>query len=580
MFRDIQPLFFSVLIPSVALALFLIGKKIFSVFIFLVYSLCFATTFALIFQKFYLWFIFLVSAVVFFLVIRLLGKDTIDFEIPRRAWKWFCFLLILCISFQILEGYAGGQDARTDYLPLSRYIFTYRSFPSKWTIPESYDLMLLKTAYPPLLCGLGGLTFLLVRSAREWVVSFIPTIFFVGFLVVIFRWCSDEKVNPDYVGLLLLLSPFFIERNSWFYSEGIFVFASTLVLYSLLKFYKEKREIYLYYAMIGSCIGMLNKYTGVFFTLFVVLVLLYYEKLNAKVWFLFLLLHFPVLGWYVRNSYIFGNPIPPLMNFLTVNQEVKVAVDSLALIARGSGYNRPIQLIGNFLIVPFLPLWFVLEAKSQLRKRGSFYLHFFLIFIGYSLIVFSLAPAKDFRYFMPFYGISVMRLGSFIEQKINNSNLLRRLNATKFFCFESRKVTNVVYGGIFLLVLSLQTIYIKYISVDRIAPYRRAIAFLAEKENAGEGTRIFVDTDHGFRWYGKYFVLDPTQVFFSEDFLKHLSRRDYLSLFKRYRVQYVVNSPWESPWENSLFNYVSKDEKNFQKIYVDEKSTMTIWKVK
>jgi hypothetical protein len=60
---------------------------------------------------------------------------------------------------------------------------------------------------------------------------------------------------------------------------------------------------------------------------------------------------------------------------------------------------------------------------------------------------------------------------------------------------------------------------------------------------------------------------------FAKDF--HDSKNPY-TLFEQYRIRYVVNHPWKSPWER-VFSEVDGDKIHFQELYRGK--GLTIWKL-
>ncbi|HHT9119333.1 MAG TPA: hypothetical protein ACFYD3_02170 [Candidatus Hypogeohydataceae bacterium YC41] len=132
--------------------------------------------------------------------------------------------------------------------------------------------------------------------------------------------------------------------------------------------------------------------------------------------------------------------------------------------------------------------------------------------------------------------------------------------------------------ALFLSSLCVQYIYTKYIFPDHITPALRVMRFLLEQENPKPGTRVFTDTDHILAWRANLVVFQPVAPSIAADFLTAREQNDFYGLMRKYNIQYIINDPWKSPWEESIFNSIENDNQHFKEIYRDV-SGVKVWKV-
>jgi hypothetical protein len=121
-------------------------------------------------------------------------------------------------------------------------------------------------------------------------------------------------------------------------------------------------------------------------------------------------------------------------------------------------------------------------------------------------------------------------------------------------------------------------VYTRHIFPDHVSPALNAGRFLAEKEHAGPGTTVFTDTDHVLAWQFRWVVFEPSTVRLAPDFLEARREKAFTELMRKYKIQYVINHPWNSPWEMDFFAVIERDSQHFKEVYRDATS-VRVWKV-
>lgn len=546
-------------------------KTLSSSFVLIIYSFVFVTTFASVLHVLYAPYIIGASLILYVAIAYGLRAPVLELETKgNRNLYLLLSLYVLLFAFQVLQDFIGSQDARVIYLPISRLIFENPDLQTNMYYEEvpSYSNYL---GYPPALTGLCTVFYWIFGGVSAEIAGLVPSIFFIGFLMVLFKWCEDAGVNTVTAAVLLLLSPIFIEKCSWFCYEGPLLFSTTLLFYSIWKFSTERDEKYLFYAMVGSCMALMFKYTGAFFTLALVYYILRNGSLSRRICILFLAIHLPCIAWYARNIYYFGNPVLPFLNFLTSDPTLRTWLDATWLLAHQEAHRKWNLLLFNVLILPIslpaLVAWALVFPFSRLRKNNVYCLSYILFCI---FLPMWLSFNTDMRYLMPFYGVALIQLSILLR---NYYDMPKSPLDTYF----GPKGRVALFSFVLVIVLCLQFIYSKKILPDRISPDMNAVSFLKNYEGADKNTRIFTDADHVIGWKTGWMVFDPTIPKFSLDFLEARSEQDFYTLMEKYDIKYVVNHPWSSPWEEDTFSVIERNHERFRQI-LDERG-LKIWKV-
>lgn len=540
-------------------------------FLVFIYSLACAVTLGSTFQSLYPSYVSILTLVIFLGIVFGLNARGLALT-GHTGWDLFLLSLLYLsfLSFQVLEGFLGGQDGRALYLPMSRLLSQEPNLPPEWYY-EALPNFSPYVGYPPVLVGITSLLFNLSGTTAEELAAFVPAVFFIGFLIILLGWCKEEEVSPAIPVGLMLLSPFFIERLSWFGFEGLLVFSTTLLVYALWKFSKDNNDQYLFYAMMGSSLALMSKYTGCFFTLMVVFCLLKWKRNDKKTWGIFFLLHATPILWYLRNVYYYGSPATPFLNFLTLDPQFRAGLEAYWLLgheeAHMAGHKWLINLALNAISIPLLFLWAVAFLFTSLKENVVYRVAHILFCV---FLLFWLNHNPDMRYVMHFYGVALVHLSILAQSTLRQwmPNLLAAVAFGRGF----------VILLLFLSALFFEYAYTRHIFPDYISPSLGAMKFLVEKEGAKPGTRIFTDTDHILVWRAGWVVFEPATPVLSPDFLKAREKQDFYSLMKRYSIQYIINHPWKSPWEESTFDLIEKDTQHMREVYRDA-SEIKVWKV-
>lgn len=544
-------------------------KRFFSYFVLAFYCLAIAITLMAILQYLYPLYVLCLTFIIF-LVLYTLRFPILQSDFDKESFWLVLLLLLYLLGFQVQQDFVGGQDVRTLNLPLSRFLVHNPDFSTQW-YTEDFPALSVTVGYPPLVTRLGALSFSLTGISQAWVAALVPSIFFTGFLFLLFKWCEEEGLGHRIPFILLLLSPIFVERSSWFSLESPLLLSTTLLVYMLYKFTKEGEESYLYYAMLGSSLGLLTKYTAMLFTALLILYLFQYKRWDKKIWGVFFLLHLPCLAWYFRNVYYFGNPVLPFLNFLTLDSLVKSDIDHYLQLTN-EWHQEWTNKFFTLALLPLLLIWLVLFPLKLELRQGPLFRDIYFLFLIFLFMWLTYTP--DIRYLFPFLPIAVVQLGHLIKKVPQWLPVRERLLTAKNgwgVCLATL--------SLFLLALGGQTLYIQKVFPDHITPDLRVLDFLHNQEQAGQGTRVFADTEHGLTWYGNLVVFLPQTPAFTKDFLKARKEKDFYQLFREYNISYVINHPWKSPWEENVFQVIESDRGHFVKLYEDPQWHTKLWKV-
>jgi hypothetical protein len=235
--------------------------------------------------------------------------------------------------------------------------------------------------------------------------------------------------------------------------------------------------------------------------------------------------------------------------------------------------KNTINILINIICFPVPYIWLFFEALNLRHKETSkiFFLSVAIFFIVFKIGLYFLhCTPMDLRYLLPFWSISVLRIAYFLEIWFKQHFYLEK------FWQHFRLGLLVVLA---VVVFSVSLWVSDYRHRLHVQPFIDAIRFLETKTD-GRPLRIFTDTDHGFRWFKDWVVFDPIKFGFSSDFNKWAQdKKDYDILWDKYRIEYIVNSPWKSPWEKNLYKDIASDLPHYQKIYINQKTGLTIYKI-
>lgn len=546
-------------------------KKISSSFVLIIYSFVFVITVASILHLLYASYIIGASLILYGVITHWLKAP--ELELDTKGHRNLYLLLSLCIplfTFQVLQGFIGGQDARTAYLPMSRLLFENPDLQTKLYY-EEIPLYSRRLGFPPVLIGLCTTFYSIFGKVGAEIAGLVPSIFFVGFLTVLFRWCEDAGARTTTAAVLVLFSPILIEKCSWFYFECPLLFSTTLLFYSIWKFSVDGEEKYLFYAMMGSCMALMFKYTGIFFTLMLVYYILRNRGLDRRIWILFFVIHLPCMMWYLRNIYYFGNPVLPYLNFLTSDEVFRSWQNAATLLVFQEAHQKWNPLLFNILILPIslpaLVVWAVIFPFTSLRKNKVHCLSYVLFCI---FLPMWLSFNTDARYLIPFYGAVLLQLSVTLKDYSQQHQL-------SLSTYTGPKGRVALFLFSLTLILCLQFIYVKRIFPDHVSPDMDVISFLRNKEGVDKSALIFTDTDHVIAWNTGWTVFEPAVPKLAPDFLEARKTKNFYALMNKYCIKYVVNHPWISPWEDDTFSAIERDHEHFVKIL--DNGSIKIWKV-
>lgn len=512
---------------------------------------------------------------------RFKKPQLIQVSIDKKDFLVILVLLAVCLSFQYRDSYTGGQDAVTGFLPLSRYLAERQGFPRQWYSLSDYDLATFRVGSPPLIVGLAGFLFQATGIPSEKIASSLPTLFFCLFLLILFQYGKDRGINIFWIFLLVLLSVYLMAYFSFFIQEAPLAFFCGLTFYNLYKFIKTKEISFFNFAILASGLASLTKISGLGMPIFVIFFGLFYRLWKPKKVVLFLLAHLVPLSWYLRNYFLFGAlyPAGPAGGYIPVlNPDAK----PIELVYRfrfmtSRTLSELWARIGNaYFLAPIFFFWLI-GAPIGWKKLDNFDrtvygFHFLSIIIWIWFLT-----VLDVRHLILFLLPALVQLGSLVKKKSRSRENFGQANSQSF-PMRRRALTTPTLDILLFLTLGLALIASNVVfRFDNAGAHRRAVSFLREKEGIVPGTRVFMDTDMGFTWFGRMRVFLFGELW-SDEFLRAVAKNNVSNFLENYNIRYVVNEWLYIPGEERIFVAFDHDKENFEKIY--DRDGIIIWKRK
>lgn len=475
------------------------------------FALSFSMVFFISIDNYNLTQIYMLSALVFIFLLmffkHLKGRNQSFIRAPLGS---LILPLLVFVGFQVGMRFVGGQDARAEFLPLARFIATNHRLPSLYNL----NFNVWRLGYPPLVWCWGG-TLFKIFGAKSYIAALVPFFAFIFFMITLMKWAKEMRIDTTIISVLILLSPFAIDRFSWFYEECLFTFSTTFIFYQLWRSWNNfDDELSEFFTIIACGLALISKYSGIAFLIYLTVMLICKRrKVSFKSVMIMILVFLPAAMWYVRNILLLKSPLFPFLNFLVTDQNTKTKIlDFLKAGAENISIQGGIKsALLNQALFPLPLIWLILEVVNYFKKKEYFFIYTLIFFVVYMFgLIISAYTATDMRYLMPFWGVAVMRIAYFINDSINNNK-----NFNNFWV--KNKIRIVTTVAIFLIPFSF--FWADYIFEKQVTPFLKTLAFFRNKgyENP---IRIFVDTDQGFRWYGQWIVFEPLQLGFANDYLQ------------------------------------------------------------
>ncbi len=520
---------------------------------------------------FYLPVVVVISGLFFFALYFIFRPIFPEENIEKRDIIIISLILIVSLSFQYRTQYLGGQDAVSGFLPISRHLSERHVFPEQKENISEPDSALFRLGTPPLILGFGGFLFQLTGVASEKVASFVPVFFFMLFLLITFLWAKEKEIDVLWIGILVLFSYFIVRIFSWFSQEGPLAFFSAVVFYTLYKFMKTKEISFFKLALLASGLSGLTKITGIEFPFLIILFGLYCRLWNTKTIGLFIFAHLIPFLWYLRNYLLFdaiyfsgaGRSIAGL------NPEIEPSAMIQRLIHLFQRF--PYEKIAMaYLLVPIFAIWLIM-APLRWKRMEHFERLAWLCYTGTVFVwVWLLYPLTE-RYLIFFTAPCMIFLG-ILTKEIGENNIVKVKNKIGYL------LMGLLTVGILVLNYSIkgETGWFPEFHNNREI-HLRAIDFLKSEEKVTSVTKIFADTDMGFRWFGRLYMLEIGYNLPIDEFRIALRQGEITALLKKHGVRYVIDEWLVTPIDGKIFPIIGSDKNNFTPIYRHD--GITIWRV-
>ena len=268
---------------------------------------------------FYIWLLLPLALILFYLLGLILRKlSWIDLAEGTQFSKMHLVILLCLIAFLLFQSQLLPHDFSAD--TYGKYLGNAREISSEHKIP-SVNLDTLEHSHisrPPIAMLYNAYIFSLLHP-DEQLARGMPIYFTILTLILLMAWGYEEKGKDAsiVVPVVVLGSIYFWKTSLAVMQEPSLLFFCTLSFYCLNKYLTDRCLLHLI-ALIGSLtLGLLSKDSMLLVSGLIFVSLFFFSNTKKEPVSIIgygLLFSFPVLLWYSKNYYIWGNPVFPLFD--------------------------------------------------------------------------------------------------------------------------------------------------------------------------------------------------------------------------------------------------------------------------
>jgi len=561
------------------------------------------TTFALILgliNLFYGWLILILSLIMaLFLGKFFRNKKVMNIEEIKIPKNIILLLIVFALFILVTQKFQYfAPDALHNYFLLAREIVQnnaiYR-FKDIINLNDSMGNLPLLNLYIAFLFSLQKGFLPLTNIAITNITRSIPLIFSLFTMLLLFVWAKEKagKNAPIFILITLLIfvfpwiailpginnmwdiGPLFADLSAHVLQEAPLLFFITSSFYFLFKYIEKRKNIYLIALLISSSLATFTKLSAlvISFLIFVTLLIKCRSKKDIlKIFFLTFLFHLPIIIWFIKNFYEYGNPFFP--NFSTIFhdrferiREIKTELEIGSKFARNA-IPFPIFLRNFFAYFPLsiLSLFYFFKNRKRLEAK----------FVAIVIILFILALMNGstnrllVRYMFPLFGIIGLYAG------------------IELFKFYKKVFKNRMIFAIILLMLAMSFSLInttQRTDINKIynIPTQGEIDVINYLKEV-EGTKrlnIFAEEKPFHFLWENYRVFAPEDYMFlilNNGILKENATSDYY--YERFidtNMDYIYCSAQRTKC-SGLFDKINNDKEHFELVL--NKDQTKLWKIK
>lgn len=251
------------------------------------------------------------------------------------------------------------------------------------------------------------------EMAKLYLVGRITTLLFSLLCIIFLFLATSELFKNKKIGiissLILTLNPLFVLNSHYLTVDIPMVFFGILTAYFCVKYYKEEKIMWIYFASISAGLSAATKYPGLAFW-FVIPTILLYQKDKEKVKHILISFFIFIMIFLLTNPYI-------MLSF----NEFKNDFLERVIMRRGVGVNFLSSILMNFknlffaLKISTTNLFFILIISALLFAFWNFNKKElkipFLFIIFFCLPLFLSSGFKYGRYYLPLFPFLSMIIG-------------------------------------------------------------------------------------------------------------------------------------------------------------------------
>lgn len=340
-----------------------------------------------------------------FLVIGFLAFHSAGSKKYSQKYIYWLLLIVpfFLIGWAALRGFYTG-DAYSYWLPWARELAASGRMPDWLT-----SINMPYTSAGPLWPLTLGAVFT-VLPVSQFSGAFLPILFFFLGLIICVRWLQEKQVGGLWQAVAIVLILFNSQTAFWSWNlltESMLFLSYALFFYFFEKTWTESNRRN-WMSMVGSfCFAVLVKSSGLLLGVPLLLVLFKHrKKISLKIIIGVLVAAAPLGIWFLRNYFVYGNPVFPMFNgmfdgpFATtyaLTNPFGFWLERFPTIASRASY-----ILNNVLITfPLVGLSIIGFWKSRFR----FPYLVTLVFIVFAGIYIIFSASSGMRYIWPYVSL-------------------------------------------------------------------------------------------------------------------------------------------------------------------------------